>query len=324
MWMSDSPRSLLTGAVLLSLAAQLSGAVQAAPRHAEGACAQQRDDALAVTGGATDGETRSLVRRIHNAFALFRFQRPTAAQAQLDRAVRQLESRPDLFRSRAEASAIALRAMRSCVSSTPAPALATLNVRVFRIDGGSLDALGAPRGAGVYVRVEDIPVGRTTAGGILRAQVPSGHVTITALAPSTAEGVQPVTIEPGGSLSVSVGLDGDGDVFEETDVAVAEAVNGILSATAPSLTLKFTDGDRLVPVVPGAEVELVDSSDGFQQNLSGLFTVRAGAIVTRNVRTVLAAVRPRDDERSTTVRLHVQGVDAEGFTHSNVVEFRVQ
>ena len=137
-------------------------------------------------------------------------------------------------------------------------------------------------------------------------------------------GVQPVTIEPGGSLSVSVGLDADGDVLEETDVAVGEAVNGVLPAKAPSLTLKFTDGDRLVPVVSGAAVELLDSSDGVQQNLSRLFTLRAGTIVARDVPTVLAAVRPLHDEPATTVRLQVRGVDAEGFTHGNVVEFRVQ
>ena len=103
-----------------------------------------------------------------------------------------------------------------------------------------------------------------------------------------AKGAQPVTIEPGGSLSVSVGLDSDGDVFEETDLAVGETVNGVLPANAPSLTLKFTDGDRLVPVVTGAQVELLDPSDGVQQNLSRLFTIRAGAIVARDVRTVLA------------------------------------
>ena len=316
--------SLLAGAVLVSIVAQSGGAVKAAAPRADEACARQRDDALAVAGGAIGAETRSLVRRIQNAFALFRFHRAKAAQAQLDGAVRQLESRPDLFRSRAEPSAKALQAMRSCVASTRAPGLATVNVRVFRLDGGSLDALGAPGGAGVYVRVEGIPVGRTAAGGTLRAQIPSGLVTVTALVPSTAEGVQPVTIAPGGSLSVSVGLDGDGDVFEETDVAVAEAVNGVLSATAPSLTLKLADGDRLVPVAAGAEVELLDSSDGVQQNLTPLFTIRRGAIVARNMRTVLAAIRPLPDERVTTVRLQVRGVDAAGFTHGNVVEFRVQ
>jgi hypothetical protein len=310
--------------VLLSIAAQSGGAVKAAPPRAEEACARQRDDALAVAGGAIGAETRSLVRRIQNAFALFRFHRAKAAQAQIDGAVRQLENRPDLFRSRAVPIATALEAMRSCVSRAQAPGLATVNVQVFRLDGGSLDALGARGGAGVYVRVEDIPVGRTAAGGTLRAQIPSGHVTVKALVPSTAKGVQPVTIEPGGSLSVSVGLDGDGDVFEETDVAVGEAVNGVLPVNAPSLTLKFTDGDRLVRVVTGAEVEVLDSSDGVQQNLSRLFTIKAGAIVAREPRTVLAAVRPAHDERATTVRLHVQGVDADGFTHSNVVEFRVQ
>ena len=174
------------------------------------------------------------------------------------------------------------------------------------------------------MRVEGIPVGRTAAGGTLQARIPSGRVIVTAVVPSTAKGVQPVTIEPGGSLSVSVGLDGDGDVFEETDVAVGETVNGVLPANAPSLTLKFTDGDRLVPVVTGAQVELLDASDGVQQNLSPLFTIKAGAIVARDARTVLAAVGPPHDERATTVRLHVHGVDADGFTHSNVVEFRVQ
>src|SRR3982751_985587 len=243
MWMSDSLRSLLTGAVLLSIVIQSAGVVQAAPPHAEDACARQRDDALAVTGGANAEETRSLARRIDNAFALFRFHRPKAAQAQLDGVVRRIENRPDLVRPRAASITKALQAMRSCVSSAQAPGLASVNVRVFRLDGESLDALGAPRGAGVYVRVEGIPGGRTTAGGMLRVQIPSGPVTITALVPSTAKGAQPVASEPGGSLSVSVGLDGDGDVFEETDVALAEAVNGILSASAPSLTLKFTEGD---------------------------------------------------------------------------------
>ena len=55
---------LLTGAVLLSIAARSGGAVQSAPPHAEDACVRQRDDALAAAGGATGAETRSLVRRI--------------------------------------------------------------------------------------------------------------------------------------------------------------------------------------------------------------------------------------------------------------------
>jgi hypothetical protein len=321
---SSGLRSLLTGAVLLSIAAQSGGDVKAAPPRAAEACARQRDDALAGAGGAIGAETRSLVRRIQNAFALFRFHRAKAAQAQLDGAVRQLESRPDLFRSRAEPTGKALEAMRSCVSSSQAPGLATVNVRVFRLDGGSLDALGATGGAGVYVRVEGIPVARTAAGGTLRARIPSGPVEVTAVVPSAAEGMQPLAIEPGGFRSISIGLDGDGDVFEETEVTVGEAVKGVLPANSPSLTLKFTDGDRVVPIVVEAEVELLDSSDGVQQNLAPLFTIRRGAIVARDVPAVLAAIRPPNDERATTVRLHVQGVDADRFTHSNVVEFRVQ
>ena len=308
-------------AVLPCGAARSGGAVTAAAPRAEAACARQRDEALAVAGGATGAETRSLVRRIHNAFALFRFHRAKGAQAQLDGAVRRLERRPDLFRSRAEPIATALEAMRSCVARTRAPRLATVTVRVFRLDGGSLDDLGARGGAGVYVRVDGIPVGRTTAGGTLRAQIPSGPVTVTAVVPSTAEGVQPVTMAPGGSRRISLGLDADGDVFEETDVAVSEAVHGVLPAKPPSLTLQFTDGDRVLPVVSGAEVELLDASDGVQQNLSPLFTIQAGAIVARDARAVLAAVH---DQRATTVRLQVRGVDADGFTHGNVVEFRVQ
>jgi hypothetical protein len=316
---------LLTGAVLLSVAAQSGAAVKAPPQRAEDVCARQRDDAIAVMSDANrDAETRSLARRIENAFALFRFHRAEAAQGQLDRVVGRIESRPDLFRSRAGPIARALEAMRNCVSGAQAPDLATVNVRVFRLDGGSLDALGARGGAGVYVRVEGIPVGRTAAGGTLRVQMPSGHVVVTAVVPSSAEGVKPVTMEPGSSGSVSVGLEGDGDVIEETDLAVREAVSGVVHATAPSLTLQFSNDNGLVPIVEQAEVELIDSSYGVQQNLSRLFTIRAGAIVARDVRTVFAAVRPLPHERVTTVRLLVHGVDADGFTHGNDVEFRVQ
>lgn len=64
-------------------------------------------------------------------------------------------------------------------------------------------------GAGVYVRVDAILIGRTLAGGVLRAQVPSGCIQVTAIVPSTAVGETEVTLEPGGSRGISVGLETD-------------------------------------------------------------------------------------------------------------------
>jgi hypothetical protein len=314
---------LLVAATLVTVAAPSGCAVKAAANRAEEACARQRDDAIEATSDANDGETRSLRRRIDNAVALFRLHQAVKAQAQLEWAARRLESRPDLFRSRAARIKPALGALRSCVSTATAPALSTVNVRVFRLDGGTLDALGARGGAGVYVRVEGIPVGRTAAGGTLRVSIPSGAVKVTALVPSTAEGVEPVTIEPGASRNVSIGLDADGDVMEETDLAIAEAAAGVLRATTPSFTLKFTDGDRAVPLSSQPEVELLDSSGDVERTLNDMFTIKGGAIAATDVRAVLAAVRPRQAGQ-TSVRLRVRGVDADGFTHGNVVEFRLE
>lgn len=310
-------------AALLTAAAPSGCAVKAAASRAEDACARQRDDAIAATGEPNDGETRSVRRRVDNAVALFRLHQPAKAQTQLEWASRRLESRPDLFRTRSARINQALGALRSCVSTATAPALSTVNIRVFRLDGGTLDALGARGGAGVYVRVEGVAVGRTAAGGKLRVSVPSGAVKLTALVPSSAEGVEAVTIEPGASRDVSIGLDGDRDVMEETDLAIAEAVDGVLRATTPSFTLKFTDGDRVVPLESQAEVELLDSSGDVERMLNDMFTIKAGAIAATDVRAVLAAVRPHQAGQ-TPIRLRVRGVDAGGFTHGNVVEFRLE
>jgi hypothetical protein len=314
--------ALLVAAAFAFAAPSAGGALAAMSRELDAnPCVGERDEAGTAIGEGNDPDSRSLRRRIDTAFALYRLHRLKEAGAQLDGATRRLSAQPRPLSWDAGRIGAALDRLRSCIAKSPPPPLATVNVRTFRLDGGTLDALGARGGAGIYVRVDDIPIGRTTSGGILRAQVPSGAIRLTAVVPSTAIGEQPVTLEPRASQEISIGLDADGDVIEETDLTIREAHDGVLRASASSLTLQFTNDDQLVRIKEGVEVELLNPDGDVEQALSRLFTIKDGAIVAANARAVIDAL---PGEKATSITLRVHGVDALGFTHGNDVAFRVK
>ncbi|HET7699052.1 MAG TPA: hypothetical protein VFK57_25255 [Vicinamibacterales bacterium] len=309
-------------AALIGAAAAGVDAVDAASRQpAAPPCERERAGMLRATGDANDPGVRSMRRRIDRALVLFRLHKRPDALRQVDAAARDLQAHPSLFARRAARMTAALSSLRKCVSTATPPALATVDVRVFRLDGGTLDAMGARDGAGIYIRVDDVGVGRTKAGGTLRVEVPAGSVRLTAVVPSTAEGRSVVTVEPGGSSSASIGLDGDRDVIEETDLVLAEARDGVVAAGATSLTLRFVSDAGPVALRSGVQIDLLDHSGGVAQALTPLFRIADGAIVAADVSAVMAALR-RDADAP--VRLQVQAVDADGFTHANDVQFRIR
>jgi hypothetical protein len=70
-------------------------------------------------------------------------------------------------------------------------------------------------------------------------RVPSGSLRVTVEIPPSEWGEEYVSLAPSGAGAVSIALDSDKEVTEETPLVVAEADGGILSAVARRLTLKF-------------------------------------------------------------------------------------
>ena len=192
--------------------------------------------------------------------------------------------------------------------------MTTLTVRALRIDGRAY-------GAGVYIRVDEIPIGRTAGNGTLQGQVPSGPVRVTAIAPPTSFGEALLTLIPGRRATASVTLDPDKEPAEETDLVLVEANDGVVRRTASSLTFQFIRDDRRVPLRSIEAVELLNPSDDVDRELRDFFTIADGAIAAVDVRRLLAAL-PRDGP--SPIRLRVTGIDTEEFIHSNIVELRLE
>ena len=86
------------------------------------------------------------------------------------------------------------------------PPMARLTVRARHVKTEAGQPVQRSPGAGVYIRVDDIPVGRTAQGGELTVRVPSGQIRITAIVPPHAFGEQFVALPPGGAEAAETRL----------------------------------------------------------------------------------------------------------------------
>jgi len=278
-------------------------------------CGEEQNRAIGATTDSNAPEVRAMRNEIHKAIALCRFHRPADARAQIDRAAKRLERRPNMWTAGSRADlTTALVSLRRCTTTASPPALATLTVRALKIDGTAY-------GAGVYVRVDEIPIGRTAADGTLQAQVPSGPLRITAIVPPTSFGEASLTLTPSGKASQSITMEDDKEPGEETDLVLVEAKDGVVRPTTPSFTLQFLRDDRRVPLRSIEAVELLNPSSDVDRELRDLFKLAGGAIVAVNVPRLLAAL---PQPGTSPLRLRVTAIDTEEFIHSNIVELRLE
>jgi hypothetical protein len=313
---------VLAAALLIVAAADPPDAVagRAARAQAAGVCLEQRDAARnAVDSNAP--AARAMVRDIDRALALFRFHRRDGAIAAIAGAKKRLDRSPGLFAADSRAGlASAVAEFASCLSSAAPPPMARLTIRARQLEDKAGQVTERAAGAGVYLRVEGIPVGRTSEAGVLRAPVPSGDVYVEAIVPPNAWGEGWVTLTPGGTGTVAVTLDPDKEPTDETDLVLVEAHDGVLHANAPSLSLRFVEGNRPVGIARIEAIERLDSDGNVTRDLTGLFHVSGTAMVAADARAVIAVLA---GEPSVPVRVRVTAVDRAGFGHWNEVEFRI-
>jgi hypothetical protein len=317
--------TMLLAALLIAAAGDPAAALRRGAARAQATadmCREQRDAARDTTGDSNAPGARSIRREIDRALALFRFHRRADAIAAIDEAKKRLDRSPGLFVTASRARVdTALAAFASCLSSAAPPRMARLTVHARYVDDKAGQQVERSAGAGVYIRVEEIPVGRTSQSGSLTAQLPSGEIRITAIVPPHSAGERFVTLPPGGADTVAVVLDQDKEVADETDLVLAEVHDGVLRADAASLSLRFVDGGRPVPVKRIDAIELLNSAGDVTRDLTRLFRVSGTAMVAADPRAVIAAL---GSDPSVPIRVRVAAADSAGFVHWNRVEFRIR
>ena len=321
-----APVAIILVALTVAVAAEAVAANRqsSAPRReaAADACRAETESALDATGDSNAPEVRSLRRDIRHTLAVFRLHRPSDARAAVDAAKRRLQRAARLFASDERTNLEgALAMLHGCISSTPPDPMATITIRAtyFEDERGGR-TISRPAGAGVYIRVEEIPVGRTRQAGTLTAMVPSGDVTVTAIVPPDAWGEQMVRVSPGTAGAVTVVMDDTKEPSDETDLVVKEVHDGVLRADTPSLTLQFLEAQHPMRAETIEEIELLDDEGNTRRYLTDLFLISGTAIVARNARAVLDALPSRE---AAVIRLRVSVTSRDGFVHHGTVEFRV-
>jgi hypothetical protein len=291
-------------------------------RSSRANCRAERDAAIAATGDSTAAGVRATRRDIDRGLALFRFHRSKDATAAIETAEKRLGQGPTPLATEDRARLIAaLTALRSCVSSAIAPDMATLTLHTNYVEENADAVVTRSAGGGVYIRVEDIPVGRTTQNGTLTTQVPSGALTVTAIVPPNAFGWTSVQLSPGGTGAVTIALDQDKEVSDETDLVLIEADEGVLFADTTSVTLQFMVDQDPVAIERIIAVELLDTAGGVTRDLTSLFAVSETTIMAVNPNAVLNLLL---HDASSPIRLRISAADSQGFMHDNVIEFRIR
>lgn len=254
------------------------------------------------------------------AVALFRFHRKQEALRALDagRAIVRGPWRWRLPPDNRDEFVSDLDKLRNCLATATPPGLATLTVRVLGYAEDAPNTMRPRPGARVYV--EGIPVGRTGRDGRLTARVPSGPVGVQAEIRITEANWVDVTLAPGQSKSIEIGLSDGKEVDEHTTLVLAEAVDDIVPAKARSLTLKFIRDGRLAPVTSIDHVDVVTPEGNHLAAIEDHFSVVGGALVAKDAGRVFEVLGP---QFGAPIVLQVQAMATERAMHQGNIEFRV-
>jgi hypothetical protein len=307
----------------LAVLACLAGGPATAMASPAGAC-DDEVSALTSKTGLPDGIRARMSRSVRQTIALARFHRSGEALVKLDALATLLEG-PAGQRVE-EAARTELRnatlALRNCVTSAAPAPLATVTVRLFEEDDRRKDGRGTSAGAGVYLDVEGIPIGRSGPRGTIVAKVPSGPIAIHATAYPSSWGESLVDLPAGASRTVSIVLAGDKEPSEESDLVLEEAPEDILPANSASVTLKFVQDDRLVTIEDIDDIELSDAPGESTEFVEEFFTVNGGVIRAAEVPALFERIE-KHSRIGRSLALVAMAVDTEGRTHSGTLRFQL-
>jgi hypothetical protein len=161
----------------------------------------------------------------------------------------------------------------------------------------------------------------TDTAGSLTVQVPSGEIHLTAQIPRTEWGETYVTLPPGESGTVSIGLHDGKEVTEDSELVLLEAIDDIIPANSPSFTLRFMREGIAVPLADVEMVELRDRNDSwFARDIDKLFLLTDGTLAVTDTTALFRAMAHHFDE---TITVRVNAVDRDGLGHFGQVRFRV-
>ncbi len=314
-------RVTTTIAVTLILAVPLFG--QEPGKLPPAACGSELIAADAALAQIPQLDRNRLARGVTRAVVLFRFRRTKEAIREIDDVRTRLSGRwgERVSSGVRDETLVTIGAFRHCMSKARPPAFATLTVRTFKEDETKPGNRGQHAGAGVLVRVDDEPVGRTGRNGALTAQVPSGPLLVTAIIPPSEFGYESVTLRAGAAASVSLVLLSAAEPAEESDLDLIEAKDDVVQNTAKSLTLRFTYHDVAVPVTRVEEVEVLTPEGASAGALDEhLFTIRDGTVVATDVRRVLAAL----GGYAAPIILRVSASGKDALVYYGTVVFRIE
>jgi hypothetical protein len=282
------------------------------------------EDKAATATSKTDGVPRLIRERVdrsvRQAAALSRFDRSDEAIAKLDALVAFLDgARGARVKDRARAElTTSIDALKRCLAAArPAPLTwATISVFEETAEGGR----GRPAGAGVFLDVEGIPIGRSGPDGTLEAKLPSGTIQIEATEYPSSWGTEVVTLSPGEPHAVSIVMATDKEPSEDSDLVLEEASDEILPANPASVTLKFVQDDDPVTIEEIEEVRVSDDPDTFGEDLERYFTVTRGMMRATDVAAVYQHMA-RNSKIGQPLSIAARAIDTAGRAHYGTLGF---
>jgi len=286
------------------------------------------EDKISAVTSKTDGIPKTIRARVdrsvQQASALLRFDRSDDAVAKLDALVAYLDgARGARVQDRARAElTMSIHALKRCLAAAhPAP-LTWVTISVFEESDTAEGGRGKPAGAGVFLDVEGIRIGRSGPDGRLEAKLPSGKIQIVATEYPSSWGTEIVTLSPGEPGAVSIVMAGDKEPGEESDLVLEEAPDDILPANPAAVTLKFVQDDDPVTIERIEELRVSDDPDALGEDLERFFTVTHGVMRATDA----AAVYQHMASHSRTGRplsITATAIDTEGRAHHGVVGFHL-
>ncbi len=208
---------------------------------------------------------------------------------------------------------------RTTLASETQPASSNGTVRVRTVFDDGNGGVGEPVGAGVIVRANGCNVGTTDVNSILTFTSLPGDFTLQAVLPSLAIGSKQITVVSNQTEDVTIILDGNGEVIEPSTLVLDELVNGGLSFSTSTFTLRFVKDQVPVPVINLEEIELASTDPNFDATIiTNRFSIaNSGAITANDVPRLINLLRPL---RSDAV-LRVKAVDSLGLSYEETIVF---
>jgi hypothetical protein len=310
------------GTIAFVVLACLAGARTAAAASPPQAC-EREISATSDSREVPEAIRRTVRRSVQRASALSRLDRADEALAKLDALIALMDGpRGERVQDgqRAELTQ-SIRALKRCLAARPQQPLTWVTIAVFDEPNTPDVGRGDPAGAGVFVEVEGITIGRTGADGTLEAKLPLGVVEVAATKYPSSWGAGSITVSAGESQTVSIVMLGDKEPSEETDLLLEEAPDGILPANPASITLKFTEDGHPVRIETIESIEMSDVDGGGNEDLGRSFAVRDGVMIPTDTAAVLRILEQRS-ENGRPVRLNASAVDLDGRTRYGEVTFQ--